>query len=135
MNQTIIAILCFVIIIAGCKSAKDAALENLAACLAEKGIHEYGAFWCPHCANQAKMFGDGDKILKARGVYIECDPRCVRDAAGKLPIACNGMESYSDICKEKGVKQYPTWEFTDGTVSGEQLPSVLAERAGCAFTE
>ena len=32
--------------------------KALAECLSEHGVIMYGAFWCPHCAAQKKVFGD-----------------------------------------------------------------------------
>ena len=66
------------IFITACSSSQYSkeSLDSLANCLADKNVKEYGAFWCPNCAKQEKMFGSGYNILKERGVYVECDPRC-----------------------------------------------------------
>ncbi|HEY4504811.1 MAG TPA: hypothetical protein VJI73_03495, partial [Candidatus Paceibacterota bacterium] len=32
-------------------------LDAFANCLKDRGAIFYGAFWCPHCANQKKLFG------------------------------------------------------------------------------
>ncbi|MEK7464216.1 MAG: hypothetical protein AAB617_00350 [Patescibacteria group bacterium] len=68
-----------------------------AQCLKESGATFYGAFWCPHCQTQKKMFGGAQKLLP----YVECS---TPDGQGQL-----------DICKAKGIKGYPTWEFKDGS--------------------
>ena len=109
------------IILAGCSSAKytKESLDDLANCLADKNVKEYGAFWCPNCAKQQKMFGNSYDIIKSRGVYVECDAR--------------GENANPDLCLEKNVQKYPDWEFEDGSrLIGVQDLNVLAEKAGCA---
>jgi thiol-disulfide isomerase/thioredoxin len=32
-------------------------LDEFAECLKSKGAVFYGAFWCPHCQDQKKLFG------------------------------------------------------------------------------
>jgi thiol-disulfide isomerase/thioredoxin len=41
---------------------------NLTSCLAEKKVVMFGASWCPHCAEQKKMFGRSAKNMP----YFEC---------------------------------------------------------------
>ena len=41
---------------------KPGELDQFALCLGDKGAVFYGAFWCPHCQNQKKMF----KMLKKK---------------------------------------------------------------------
>jgi hypothetical protein len=93
-------------------------VDKLANCLAENDVKEYGAFWCSNCAKQEKMFGSSYKIIKERGVYVECDAR------GKNP--------QSDLCLELDITKYPTWEFSGkleppGVLSFEEL----AIKSGC----
>ena len=88
--------------------------EKLAKCLTAKGVVEYGAFWCPTCAKQKKLFGEAYQYIN----YIECDPR---DDAGQ-----------PDLCLEKEVEKYPDWEFPDGTrLVGLVELETLATTAGC----
>ncbi len=90
--------------------------DSFAQCLAEKGAVFYGAFWCPHCNAQKKMFGSSQKLLP----YVECST-----ADGK---------AQTQACIEKNVASYPTWEFADGTrLSGEIPLATLAEKTGCAL--
>ena len=116
----VLAILILTIFLVGCSSGvpKDKA-DALAKCLAEKGVKEYGAFWCPNCANQKKLFGESYSIL-ASTVYVECDPR--------------GENEQSELCLSKKIEKYPTWEFPNGeiVVGITQLPD-LASKAGCTF--
>lgn len=123
-----------VIFILGCTSGTQYSKESvdrLANCLADKGIKEYGAFWCPTCAKQVKIFGDSDSIIKDRGVYVECDPRCDVPES-ELPKACRGIIGQTDLCLQKGIEKYPHWEFADGSILlGAQDLEVLAQKSGC----
>ncbi len=93
-------------------------LDGFAQCLKEKGAVFYGAFWCPHCQNQKKMFGRSEKFLP----YVECSTP-------------NGQGQLS-VCTDKGVKSYPTWIFSDGTsLNGEVELSTLAEKTQCVLPE
>ncbi|TSC85533.1 MAG: vitamin K epoxide reductase [Parcubacteria group bacterium Gr01-1014_8] len=92
--------------------------DALAQCLKDKGALFYGAFWCPHCQEQKKMFGNSAKLLP----YVECS---LADQKTQTPI-----------CIEKEIKSYPTWIFADGSkLTGEQQPKVLAEKTGCSMPE
>ena len=92
--------------------------DELAQCLGEKGAVFYGAFWCPHCQEQKKMFGNSADLLP----YVECS----------LP---NGKDQTQE-CIDKEIVQYPTWEFADGErITGERPPEELAEKTGCALPE
>ena len=90
--------------------------DTLAQCLGEKSAKFYGAFWCPHCLEQKKMFGNSAKLLP----YVECSEA--------------DKKTQTPICIEKEIKQYPTWILADGTrLPGEQTPQVLAEKVGCSL--
>lgn len=91
-------------------------LDSFATCLADKGAVFYGAFWCPHCQNQKKMFGASARLLP----YTECS---LPDQSDQTPI-----------CKEKNVTNYPTWRFADGSeLVGEISLDSLAEKTGCVL--
>jgi hypothetical protein len=95
---------------------EDAAVTAFAQCLGEKGAIFYGAFWCPHCQAQKKLFAGSDKALP----YVECS---TPDGQGQTAL-----------CREKGVESYPTWIFADGSrVTGEQTFETLAAKTGCAL--
>src|SRR3989344_5960179 len=70
-------------------------LDTFATCLTDKGAIFYGAFWCPHCQAQKKLFGRSQRLL----LYVECS---TPDAKGQL-----------QVCKDKNIQSYPTWEFAD----------------------
>lgn len=87
--------------------------DDFSMCLAEKGAKFYGAFWCPHCQAQKKMFENSQKLP-----YVECS---TPDTKGQ-----------TDICKEQKVESYPTWIFANGErISGEISLETLAEKTGC----
>lgn len=91
-------------------------LGEFAQCLGQKGATFYGAFWCPHCAEQKALFGSSKKFLP----YVECS---TADGKGQL-----------QACKDKGVSGYPTWEFAGGErLSGVVSLQTLAEKTGCAL--
>lgn len=71
--------------------------DTLAQCIKDSGATFYGAFWCPHCQAQKKLFGSSAKLLP----YVECS---TPDGQGS-----------TQICKDKNVESYPTWELADGT--------------------
>lgn len=73
-------------------------LDDFAKCIKDKGFKFYGAFWCPHCGEQKKLFGSAKQYLP----YIECSTP-------------NAMGQTAE-CDAKGIKSYPTWEFPDGTM-------------------
>lgn len=121
-KRSIGILLLAVLFIAACSSSEypQEKVDALANCLADKGVKEYGAFWCPNCAEQKKMFGKSYEILMKRNVYVECDPR--------------GEQERAELCLEKKVEKYPTWEFPKGeVVVGVASFEQLAEKAGCAW--
>jgi hypothetical protein len=89
-------------------------LDGFAQCLKAKGARMYGAWWCPHCQEQKEMFGFAFQYVN----YTECSPE--------------GLKTMNDVCKQAGIKGYPTWQFPDGSrTEGPQLLSVLGEKTGC----
>lgn len=103
------------ILLAGCSGeVKDGKYAQVAQCLTEKGVKFYGAYWCPHCAEQKKLFGSDIRYI----TYVECDPK--------------GKDAKPEECKAAGVAKYPTWFFPgQGTVSGVMDPEALAKKANC----
>lgn len=84
--------------------------DEFAKCLTQKGVEMYGAYWCPHCQNQKKLFGESFKYI----TYIECtqDPK---------------------KCEAKKINGYPTWIFKNGErISGEAAFQQLAQKSSCA---
>lgn len=97
-------------------AAPDQRME-LAQCLTDKGAKFYGAYWCPHCAAQKKLFGKA----MSKVTYVEC--------------AVPGDNSaQTQPCKDAGITGYPTWIFADGSrLSGEISLTSLAEKTGCPY--
>jgi hypothetical protein len=89
-------------------------LESFAQCLTTKGAKMYGAWWCPHCADQKEMFAESFHYVN----YVECSPP--------------GQRTQTDVCKQAEIKTYPTWQFADGSrVSGTQPLAELSKKTGC----
>lgn len=138
MRMILVILIAATMLLAGCSNSDSGytreQLDSLANCLADKNVKEYGAFWCPNCAKQEKMFGSSHEILRDRKVYVECDPRCILDENGKLPVACRGIEGMAEECLDKGIDKYPTWDFPNGDrLIGVQEFNILAEKAGCVL--
>jgi len=107
-----------IMIFAGRVSGGPSKYDGFAQCLKNKGAIFYGAFWCQHCQNQKALFGNSKKYLP----YVECS---TADSQGQ-----------TEICKEKGVKSYPTWVFADtSTTTGEIPLATLAEKTSCALPQ
>lgn len=88
-------------------------LDSFAQCLTDKGYTMYGAYWCPHCQNEKKEFGDSFRLIS----YVECT---------KEPKKC----------VEAGIQGYPTWISADGKkLEGEQGIKRLSEISGCSIIQ
>lgn len=100
---------------AGCTSGQPAAESyerQLADHLRETGATMYGAYWCPHCAEQKELFGQAADQLP----YVECDP--------------NGNSPQPQLCKDKEIPGYPTWEIDGQLYPGTRALSELADLSG-----
>jgi glutaredoxin len=122
MKVVYIFLVTFLLVLSGCGnigspySQED--IDSFATCLTAAGVTMYGTFWCPHCAKTKKKFGTSFKLIN----YVECDAR--------------GDNEQSELCMEKGIEKYDTWEFLDGSrVVGEPTFEDLASRSGCIAPE
>jgi len=89
-------------------------LDGFAQCIKDSGAVFYGAFWCSHCQDQKKLFGNAKRFLP----YVECSTP-------------NGRGQLS-VCADKKIEGYPLWEFTDGVRENGLLSLArLAEKTGC----
>lgn len=89
--------------------------DTFAQCLGDAGAKFYGAYWCPHCQEQKRLFGNSIKLP-----YIECSTP-------------NG-EAQTQICIDAKISGYPTWEFSDGSrLDTVQSLQALSEKTGCAL--
>lgn len=87
--------------------------DSFAQCLTDAGAKFYGAFWCPHCQAQKKLFENSKKLP-----YIECS---TPDTKGQ-----------TQVCIDAKVTGYPTWDFADGSrADGEQTLEELATKTNC----
>lgn len=90
--------------------------DALAKCIAQSTTTFYGAYWCPHCADQKTKFGTGAQYLP----YVEC--------------AIVGTSTRTQVCIDHDITQYPTWVLADGSrMVGVQTPQTLATKTGCAL--
>lgn len=69
----------------------------------------YGAYWCSHCAEQKQAFGEAQKLIP----YVECDPK--------------GVNPQTQLCQQKGITGFPTWEIDGKMLSGTRSLEELAE--------
>ena len=70
----------------------------------------FGAFWCSHCYEQKQALG----LEAMRSIpYVECDRE--------------GYNGRRDLCKEKEVPGYPTWEINGELFPGERSLGELRE--------
>ncbi len=89
-------------------------MDAFAQCLGTKGAKMYGAYWCPHCADQKELFGSSFQYAP----YVEC--------------GIKGSRNQAQVCIDAGVKRFPTWVFADGArVEGEHTIEFLGEATGC----
>lgn len=114
----VIGLIATVFIRSGSAPATPGKLDAFAQCLKDKDAVFYGAFWCSHCQAQKKLFGSSAKLLP----YVECSP-----ASGQGQL---------QICRDKNIEGYPTWEFADKTrLSGEISLTTLAEKTSCVLPQ
>ena len=110
------------IIVAPARGSGPGKYDAFATCIAQSGATFYGAFWCPHCQAQKKLFGTSAKLLP----YVECS---TPDASGQVKA-----------CTDKNITSYPTWELADGTrIPDENSAGVtletLAAKTGCVLPQ
>ncbi len=91
-------------------------LDGFAKCVAAKQVKMYGAYWCPHCAEQKEMFESSFQYVP----YVECG----------VP----GSREEATLCKDAGIKHFPTWQFADGERrEGTQPLPALGTKTGCSL--
>ena len=99
--------------------------DTFAQCIKDSGATFYGAFWCPHCQAQKKLFGSSAKLLP----YVECS---TSDGRNQL-----------QVCKDKNIQGYPTWILADGTIIPNDTPlpgsgvklETLAAKTSCVLPQ
>lgn len=87
----------------------DPRLEALAVHLKDSGALYYGAFWCPNCQKQRRLFGRAEEALP----YVECSP--------------NGRTGAAAFeCASQGIESFPTWVIRGERHLGLLTPDELA---------
>lgn len=105
----VLAAIVLIAVFTGGSASPNPALDVFAQCLASKGATMYGAYWCPHCQNEKKAFGDSFKYVS----YVECTQETAK-------------------CTAAGIRGFPTWIFPDGRrFEGEQGLNKLSQESGC----
>lgn len=92
---------------------EDPRLRALAEHLESRDATFYGAFWCPSCQRQRRLFGASAERLP----YVECTP----DGRNAPPAMA---------CLEAGVENYPTWVIDGERETGVMQPRKLARLSG-----
>ena len=69
--------------------------------LKDSGVIKYSAYWCPNCLNQSELFGK--QAYKELNV-VEC--------------ANDGKKSQTQLCIDKKIKGFPTWEINGKLILG-----------------
>ena len=81
----------------------------LAKHLRKIGAKLYTAYWCPHCHHQKQRFGkEAVKHLEV----VECDQR--------------GVDPQTQLCRDKKVRAYPTWEINGKLYPGNHSLESIA---------
>ena len=79
--------------------------------LKDNGVIKYSAYWCPNCLNQSELFGK--QAYKELNV-VEC--------------ANDGKNSQTQLCIDKKIKGFPSWEINGkiilGVLSLEELSTL-----------
>jgi thiol-disulfide isomerase/thioredoxin len=124
-KQTIISVIIIattiigVVLLARWVDKQPGKYDDFAMCIQESGATFYGAFWCPHCQDQKRLFGRKSAELLP---YVECS---LPDGSGQ-----------TDTCADAEIEGYPTWEFADGERQGGVMTLAdLAARTSCELTQ
>ena len=81
--------------------------------LFENGVVKYSAYWCPNCLNQSELFG--------KQAYKELNViECARD----------GKNSQTQLCIDKKIQGFPSWEINGKIIIGVRSLNDLAELTG-----
>tara|TARA_B100001989_G_C24322535_1_gene355891 strand:- start:294 stop:683 length:390 start_codon:yes stop_codon:yes gene_type:complete len=89
---------------------------ELAKYLNDKGVVKYSAYWCTNCLNQSELFGK--KAYKELNVV-----ECARD----------GVNSNTQLCIDKRIKGFPTWEINGKLILGVLSLKELSKLTGFKY--
>ena len=126
MNRSLIALLAFLALPNVLHSShlynqkqfivtSESSIESIkfAKYLKDKGVIKYSACWCPNCLNQSELFG---KQAYKELQVVEC--------------AKDGLNSKTQLCIDKQIKGFPTWE-----INGKLFLGVLSLKELSRLTE
>ena len=86
---------------------------ELAKYLKDNGVVKYSAYWCPNCLNQSELFG--------KQAYRELNVvECARD----------GKNSQTQLCIDKNIQGFPSWEINGKIIIGVQTLKELSNLSG-----
>ena len=86
---------------------------DLAKYLNDNGVVKYSAYWCPNCLKQSELFG--------KQAYRELNVvECARD----------GKNSQTQLCIDKKIKGFPSWEINGKIILGVQTLKELSSLTG-----
>ena len=86
---------------------------ELAKYLKDTGVVKYSAYWCPNCLNQGELFG--------KQAYKELNVvECARD----------GKNSQTQLCIDKNIQGFPSWEINGKIIIGVQTLKELSNLSG-----
>ena len=85
----------------------------LAKYLKNKGVVKYSAYWCPNCLDQGELFG---KQAYKELIVVEC--------------AKDGMNSQTQLCIDKKIQGFPSWEINGKIILGLQTLDELSKLSG-----
>ena len=98
-------------IIVSTESTKESV--SLAKYLTDKGVVKYSAYWCPSCLYQSQLFG--------RQAYKELTVvECAKD----------GKNSQTELCIERKIEGFPSWEINGKIIIGVQTLKELGDLTG-----
>ena len=81
--------------------------------LSDNNIKMFSAYWCPHCHDQKQLFGK--KAVKELTI-VEC--------------AKDGKDNQYQLCREKEIQGFPSWEIKGEIFSGVKDLNDLAIMTG-----
>ena len=89
---------------------------SLAKFLKNNGVVKYSAYWCPNCLDQSELFG--------KEAYKELNVvECARD----------GKNSQTQLCIDKKIEGFPSWEINGKIIIGVKTLNELSELAGYKY--
>ena len=88
----------------------------LAKYLKNNGVVKYSAYWCPNCLDQSELFG--------KEAYKELNVvECARD----------GKNSQTQLCVDKKIEGFPSWEINGKIIIGVRSLNELSELTGFKY--